>query len=193
LTPNHWLSEEEIHQEYELIRKAQQEPELFAPLYDRYFERIFQFIYRRTEDEVLTADLTSQTFLKALQNIKRYAFTGVPFSAWLYRIASNEINKHHRFHRRSRFLYSLEESRLIELLKEYDEDNFDNQNQIENLVNALKELPDDVLLVLELRFFEEKGFKEIAFIMNISESGVKMKTYRALNRLKEILQKKNSK
>lgn len=189
----HRLSEEEIHQEYELIRKAQQNPELFAPLYDSYFERIFQFIYRRTEEETLTADLTSQTFLKALQYLKKYTFTGVPFSAWLYRIASNEINKHYRNNRKLNFLFSLEEFRLREILKEYDESEIDNQNQIENLINALKELPEDVLSVLELRFFEEKGFKEIAFILNISESGVKMRTYRALNRLKKILQTKKTK
>ncbi|MDX1627179.1 MAG: sigma factor, partial [Fulvivirga sp.] len=85
------MTEEEIARENEWVEEAKRDPQAFGKLYDRYFEGIFQFILRRTDDESLTADLCSQTFLKALQHIKKYEHRGVPFSAWLYRIASNEV------------------------------------------------------------------------------------------------------
>ncbi len=180
---NH-LSEEELNQEKEWIAAAKQNPENFGLLYDKNFEAIFNYIYRRTGDESLTSDLTSQTFLKALQNLKKYEFKGIPFSAWLFKIASNEINKYYN-NTKKRVRFSLEENRFREILEEttekYDE-NIKNQ-----LIKALEDLPSDMLLALEFRYFEEKSFKEIAYILDVSESGAKMRIYRALEILRLIL------
>ena len=87
------MSDAEIRDEQQIVQKAKQDANAFGALYDRYFEGIFHFIYRRTDDEAVAGDLTSLTFLKALQNLKRYEFRGLPFSAWLFRIAANEVNK----------------------------------------------------------------------------------------------------
>ena len=70
------VSDTAMHAEWQEIQAAQQDPARFKPLYDRYFERIFRFIYRRTADESLTADLCSRVFLKALQQLRRYRFKG---------------------------------------------------------------------------------------------------------------------
>lgn len=176
------MSEDEIRQEYEILKKAKRNPNAFSVLYEKYFDRIFNFIYRQTDDEDLTADLCSQTFLIVLKNLDRYEFRGVPFSAWLYKIASNEVNKHYRKKKNDK-VFSLEEVRVRELIdisnEEWDED------LLKRMVDYLKELPTDMLEVLELRFFEEKNFKEIAFILDITESGAKMRVYRALDRLKK--------
>jgi RNA polymerase sigma-70 factor (ECF subfamily) len=174
------MSEDAIVAEQELVLAAQQNEQAFSALYDRYFEGIFGFIYRRTDDEDLTADLVSQVFLKAIQNIKKYEFRGLPFSAWLYRIASNEVNRHYRKHKKQ-MIFSLEEGRVAELIDEEEEN---NEEKITLLMECLKELSTAVMEVLELRFFEAKSFKEIAFILEISESGAKMRTYRALEKLK---------
>ena len=174
------MSEDAIVAEQELVLAAQQNEQAFGALYDRYFEGIFGFIYRRTDDEDLTADLVSQVFLKAIQNIKKYEFRGLPFSAWLYRIASNEVNRHYRKHKKQ-MIFSLEEGRVAELIDEEEEN---NEEKITLLMECLKELSTAVMEVLELRFFEAKSFKEIAFILEISESGAKMRTYRALEKLK---------
>src|SRR5579859_2865918 len=90
------MSEEEIRQEYEIIDSAKKNPSAFGPLYEKYFGRIFNFIYTQTDDEDLTADLCSQTFLIALGNVHRFEFRGVPVSAWFYKIAANEVNKYYR-------------------------------------------------------------------------------------------------
>lgn len=80
----------QLSDEEEVICKSRQNPENFRVLYEKYYRRIFLFILHRVGDKATTADLTSQVFLKALLNLSGYNFRGLPFSAWLYRIASNE-------------------------------------------------------------------------------------------------------
>lgn len=90
------VSKETMQEEWLEIQAAQKEPARFRPLYNRYYEPIFRYLYQRTIDEDLTADLCSQVFLKAMQRLGEYTFMGVPFSAWLYRIAANELAQHYR-------------------------------------------------------------------------------------------------
>ncbi len=177
------MSEDEIQYEYAILKRSRKDPQAFSELYEKYFDRIFNFIYRQTDDEDLAADLCSQTFLSAINNIDRYEFRGVPFSAWLYKVASNEVNKHYRKIKNNK-VFSLEEVRIRELIEISNEDLWDEE-LTNRLLNYLKELPTDMLEVLELRFFEEKNFKEIAYILDITESGAKMRTYRALDRLRK--------
>lgn len=176
------MTDEEIREENELINASRRDPAKFSGIYDRYFEGIFQFIYRRTDDEATAADLCSQTFYKALQNLKKYEFRGLPFSAWLYRIASNEVNKYY-YRKKKRKVFSLEEERVMELFDE--QENEFSQHHIETLISTLKDLPTETVEVLELRFFEGRSFKEIAYILNIGESGAKMRLYRALEKLRK--------
>lgn len=176
------MSEAEIQHEYTILEQSKKNPRAFGELYEKYYDRIFNFIFRQTDDEDLTADLCSQAFLIALKNLERYEFRGVPFSAWLYKIASNEVNKHYRKQKGSK-VFSIEEARIRELIEQVDE--ISNEEIIQRLMNYLKELPTEMLQVLELRFFEDKDFKEIAFILDITESGAKMRTYRALDRLRK--------
>jgi RNA polymerase sigma-70 factor (ECF subfamily) len=176
------MSEAEILQEYAILDRSKKNPQAFGELYEKYFDRIFNFIYRHTDDEDLTADLSSQTFLIALKNVDRYQFRGVPFSAWLYKIASNEVNKHYRKQKNTK-VFSLEEMRVRELIEQANEDY--DEEVIQRLMEYLRDLPTEMLQVLELRFFEDKDFKEIAFILEITESGAKMRTYRALDRLRK--------
>lgn len=176
------MSEAEIQHEYAILERSRKNPKAFGELYEKYFDRIFNFVFRQTDDEDLTADLCSQTFLIALKNLERYEFRGVPFSAWLYKIASNEVNKHYRKQKGNQ-VFSIEEVRLRELIEQSND--ISDEETIQRLMNYLKELPTEMLQVLELRFFEDKDFKEIAFILDITESGAKMRTYRALDRLRK--------
>lgn len=176
------MSDDEIKEEYLILEKARKDPRAFGLLYEKHFDKIFNFIYRQTDDEDLTADLCSQTFLLALNNLEKYEFRGVPFSAWLYRIASNEVNKHYRKEKQTK-VFSIEEGKVRELFGQANEEW--DEELIQRLLQYLKDLPTEMLEVLELRFFEDKDFKEIAFILNITESGAKMRTYRALDRLRK--------
>ncbi|MBL3654717.1 RNA polymerase sigma factor [Fulvivirga sediminis] len=176
------MTEEDITHEQRVIEASKKDAKAFGAIYDQYYEGIFNFIYRRTDDEDLTADICSQTFLKALQNLKKYEFRGLPFSAWLYRIASNEVNKHFNKNKRNK-IFSVEEERVLELFEQHENDF--SEDQIRLLIATLRELPTETMEVLELRFFEDRSFKEIAFILNIGESGAKMRLYRAVEKLKK--------
>ncbi|MGK7391205.1 MAG: RNA polymerase sigma factor [Candidatus Cyclobacteriaceae bacterium M2_1C_046] len=183
------MSEEEIRSEQIIVEQAKEDGQHFGKLYDKYFDDIFYFIYRRTDDEATTADLTSQTFYIALKKLSKYKNHGLPFSAWLFRIAANEINKYYRSQKKSKRVYSLEESRIIEIIEEAGEEG--NEEKIGKVIAALNALPTEVIEIMELRFYEEKSFKEIAFILDISESSAKMRVYRTLEKLREQIENGN--
>lgn len=176
------MSEEEIREEYRILEKSRTNPDAFGTLYRKYFDRIFGFIYRQTDDEDVAADLCSQTFLNALNHAGKFTYRGIPVSAWFYKIAANEVNRHYR-KRKSTKTFSLEEGKVRDLYEQAN-DGWDEE-MIERLLGYLAGLPPEMLEVLNLRFFEDKDFKEIAFILDITESGAKMRTYRALDSLRK--------
>lgn len=175
------MTQGDLQKEQEIVERSKKDPRVFGELYEKYFGQIFNFIFRQTDDEELAGDLCSQTFINALNHIGQYQFRGFPFSAWLYKIAGNEINKHYR-KIRGKKIFSIEESRIKELM-ETPEDPWDEE-LVQKLIGFMKDLPTEMLEVLELRFYENKDFKEIAFILDITESGAKMRTYRALDKLR---------
>ena len=100
----HQNKQELAHDEEELIRNAQVNPDEFRLLYERYFKKIFLFVLHRIGDKAMTADITSQVFLKALIHINKFSFRGLPFSSWLFRIALNECNSFFRSNKRHRIV-----------------------------------------------------------------------------------------
>ena len=180
------VSAEAMQSEWAEIQAAQQNPALFRPLYDRYYEPIFHFIFKRTQDAVLCADLCSQVFLKAMQKLENYSFQGVPFSAWLFRIASNEVSQHYR-HTQKKRVVSIEDRNLSNMIDELDSDGLSQYRDV--LIGSLDELREKDLEIIELRFFEQRPFKEIADLLGITESNAKVRTYRVLERLKKIMLK----
>ena len=166
------------------IEAAQRNPREFRHLYDKYHKPIFLFIYRRTDDESLTADLTQQVFLKALQSIGSFRYKGVPFSAWLYRIASNEVSQHFRNNKKTRTV-CLEHSDINAFAEETN--GLVDVEKREAMFKALGELPMHDLELIEMRFFEKRSFKEIGDIQNITENNAKVKVYRILDKLKRLM------
>jgi RNA polymerase sigma-70 factor (ECF subfamily) len=175
------MTEDEIRKEKAIIERSKKDPQAFGELYEKYFDRIFNYILRQTDNDELTGDLCSQTFVNALNNLGKYEFRGFPFSAWLYKIAGNEVNKHYRKNKGKK-IFSIEELKVRELV-EQTSDTWDEE-LINRVIRYMNELPTDMIQVLELRFFEDKDFKEIAFILDMTESGAKMRTYRALDKLR---------
>lgn len=167
-------------QEIELAKKDHR---YFGKLYERYFEQIYRFIFKRTSgNEEVSGDLTQQTFIKAMANIAKYEDRGLPFSAWLYRIAQNEVNMYFRSQKKS---YSVEitDRQLIGILEEADETKV-SQETLDQLVSVINNLEPSQLDIIELRFFQEMSFREIADIYDISEANAKMRVYRILEKIK---------
>ncbi len=182
--PKKTVSQVQLEEEWQEIQAAQSNPAAFQTLYRRYYEPIFRFVYRRTDDEHLTADLCSQVFLKAMQRLTSYEYRGVPFSAWLYRIASNEVTQHFRNSQQRRTV-SAEDHQLGELAEELVESSPEIGQ--EALVGALDSLSESDIQLIEMRFFEQRPFKEIADILELTESNAKVRTYRILQRLRKKL------
>jgi RNA polymerase sigma-70 factor, ECF subfamily len=183
------VSVEAMHAEWLEVQSAQHDPAMFRPLYDRYYEAVFRFLYNRSQDEELAADLCAQIFLKALQRLGDYTFQGVPFSAWLFRIASNELAQHYRQSQKVRVV-SMEEGNLFDLADEIGEEDR-SEEQRKSLLEAMQTLKAPDMALIEMRFFEQRSFREIAEILGITESNAKVKTYRILERLKAVMLKIN--
>ena len=178
---------EELKTEMALVNAAKSNPDLFAPLYDKYYRSIFLFIFRRTENEELTADMTQHVFIAAMINLKRYEFKGVPFSAWLYRIALNEVSAHYRKQKKERTV-SIEQNDIRNIFAEVGES--EDEARIQLLLQALTQLKEKEMQLVELRFFERHSFAEIAEITGISEGNAKVKMHRILEKLKIMLKGK---
>ncbi len=173
--------------EEELVKAAQQNTKAFEKLYERHYGLIFGFVLKRVNDKDTTADITQQVFVKALTSIKKYTYTGLPYSAYLYRIATNECNIFFRANSKKRFVVLDEEfsEGLIDQLG--IEDTY--SSNMEKLKSTFQQLKAQEIQLIELRFFEMKSFKEVGYIMNISENLAKVKTYRLLSKMKKIMEK----
>ena len=90
------LNETQLQQELRLVEDAQSDPRKFGVLYEKYYKQIYLFVYKRTGEQDIAGDVTAQVFMKAMVSLPKYSYRGVPFSAWLYRIASNERSGHAR-------------------------------------------------------------------------------------------------
>ena len=175
--------ENQIPNEEEVIRSSVENPEHFKIIYERYFRQLFLFILRRVGDKSLTGDITSQVFLKALTNLKKYQPRGLPFSAWLYRIAVNECNDFFRRTKRTRVVI-LEEVHAEKLYEEtVDHDPHEDVKRI--LPRVLEKLRYEELQLIELRFMENRPFLEVAAILGITENYAKVRTYRILAKMKK--------
>ena len=170
--------------EEDAIRNTVKDPEAFKPLYEAYFKKIFLFVYHRVNDKEMAADITQQVFLNALSNIHKYQFRGLPFSSWLYRIAINQCTDFFRRNKKMRMVV-LEDPHIRELYDELtSEQSWDEWER--KLPVVLEHLAEEDLQLIELRYFEQRPFKEVSEIMGLTESNTKVRTYRILERMKKI-------
>ncbi|MGD1848220.1 MAG: RNA polymerase sigma factor [Salibacteraceae bacterium] len=175
-------SQGQIAQDKEWIEAAKSDPARFEPLYNKYHEAIFRFVYQRLNDQEQAFDVTSQVFLKALTNLHRYEFRGLPFSSWLFRIAISEVNKLFKQNKAKRTV-NIDSLQLKGLLEEMESD--ENEDRLRLMIDAIAGLKPEELTLVEMRFFEQRPFKEIADILQLSESNAKVRLYRILERLRK--------
>lgn len=173
----------EIEKQY--IEDSKTDPKCFEPLYTFYYERILKFVYKRIESLDDTREVTAIVFTKALTNIKKYKDQGFPFSSWLYRIAINEINQFYRDSKKMRII-SLDKKGVDSIAEDTDKLNPD---LVSALRKALLYLSEEEIMLIELRYFEERPFAEVGEILEITENNAKVRTYRVLDKLKEIFNK----
>ena len=169
--------------EEQLLLLAKKDRKNFKLLYNKYYERIFLFILRRSENEDVAQELTQQTFIKAMLNIEKFEFKGFPFSSWLYRIGLNELNLFYRDNKKRRCI-SLDQTELPELKEELPEEanpSFTN----ENLIKALNILSEGEVTLLEMKYFEKRSHQEISEILGITVANAKVKLHRVIKKMRD--------
>lgn len=156
----------------------------FGELYQRYVERIYNYCYYRTGNAQEAEDLTARVFMRALSHIGGYDERGVPFSAWLYRIAHNLVANWHRDNNRHKvipideFMVSRNKEDVPELFAE-------QQEEQEQLMAVVQSLPEERQQLLFLKFVERLSNAEIGEIMNRTEGAIKSLYHRTLSTLQD--------
>jgi RNA polymerase sigma-70 factor, ECF subfamily len=164
-------------EEHLLVAAAQRDPAEFDALYELHFERVYAFIASRTLDRSTAEDLTSEVFHKALANLSRYEWRGVPFSAWLLRIAANAIVDHAKRARRESFP-------LDDDVPEPAQHEIRMAEDHARLFRLVGELPEAQRQVVQQRFVEQLSIREIAERLGKTEGAVKQLQLRALEKLR---------
>jgi RNA polymerase sigma-70 factor (ECF subfamily) len=181
--PIYHHTEDKLLMELKWIKYAQENPRGFEPLYNKYYEQILRYIYQRIDDKETAYDIASQVFLKALNNIHKYEYRGVPFASWLYRIAKSELYQSFR-DKKARRTVNVDTSNLSEMIDEMEEDTSDGNRKV--LIQLIKKLKEDEVQMVELRFFEKRSFREIGEILDITENNAKVKSHRVVNKMKKL-------
>lgn len=181
--PIYHHTEDKLLKELKWIKYAQENPRGFEPLYNKYYEQILRYIYQRIDDKETAYDIASQVFLKALNNIHKYEYRGVPFASWLYRIAKSELYQSFR-DKKARRTVNVDTSTLGEMIDEMEEDTSEDNRQM--LIKLIRNLKEDEVQMVELRFFEKRSFREIGEILDITENNAKVKSHRVVNKMKKL-------
>ncbi len=173
----------------ELVRMAADgDREAFGALYRRYVRQIYSYILYRVQNVQEAEDLTARTFFRALQNIHRFEYRGLAFSAYLYRIAHNLVSNWHRDHGRARTI-PLEEAPVVRSdVQTHPEWQLLREEERELLMEAIRRLPPERQHLLILKFVDGLSNAEIAQIMGRSEGAVKSLYHRTLVALRQILE-----
>ncbi len=169
-----------------LIAAAQADPHAFDTLYRRYLPRIYRYTCAQTANAEDAADLTQQIFLQALDALPAYRARGLPFAAWLFRIARNAVIDAHRRRRHSALAWET----LPEALHTSSSDNDPEtlllrRESLGRLHELLAALDGEKRELLALRFAGQLSSSEIATVVGKSPAAVKKQLTRLIQALKE--------
>jgi RNA polymerase sigma-70 factor (ECF subfamily) len=171
----------------ELVSLAARDPDAFGEIYERYVTKIYNYIYYRTGNAQDAEDITAKVFCRAMAHIQNYEDKGVPFQAWLYRIAHNLVANFHRDESRRKII-PLDDYLAQSLRTEAPDRIAEHNEEQAALLNAIRRLPPERQQLLILKFVHDKSNAEIGEIMNRTEGAIKSLYHRTLLALRDELQ-----
>jgi RNA polymerase sigma-70 factor, ECF subfamily len=180
----------EFNEEDVLVRASQGDRDAFGQLYGRYIDRIFNYVYYRTGNLHDAEDLTARVFQRAMNHIHNYTDRGVPFSAWLYRIAHNLVANWHRDRSRRQEI-PLNDLPVLPSKGDHPERNLVRSQEQDSLLRLIRRLPSERQSLLILKFVENMSNAEIGAIMGRSEGAVKSLYHRTLLALRDQIGDQN--
>lgn len=156
----------------------------FGDIYEEFFPKLYSYIFHRVNDHSMAEDLVSQVFFKALRNLDKYDSKKWQISTWLYTITSNTLIDYYRKDEQYETIEEYENSLTCE---DNNWDDIDIELNLSKVTEAIKKLPTRTQEIITLRIFEELSFVEIAKIVWIWESGVKMSFARSIEAIKNSI------
>lgn len=171
----------------ELVQLAKSNKDAFGEIYERYLTKIYNYIYYRTGNQQDAEDLTAKVFYRALSHIENYVDKGVPFQAWLYRIAHNLVANFHRDKGRRKII-PLDDYVAHTLKSDAPDKQAEISEQTGHLMEAIQRLPADRQQLIMLKFIEQKSNAEIGEIMERTEGAIKSLYHRTLLSLRDELE-----
>jgi RNA polymerase sigma-70 factor (ECF subfamily) len=173
-----------VQNEESLVRRAQKrDQEAFAQLYEEHIDKIYRYIALRIGNETEAEDMTQQVFLNALQSISSFKWRGIPFSAWLFRIAHNQVVDYLRKKKRTPVL--LDES--LPSGEDAPQQITERKLDIERLLKATRQLTEAQREVISLRFTSELPIAQVAKIMGKSQGAIKALQHSGIVALRKAL------
>jgi RNA polymerase sigma-70 factor, ECF subfamily len=172
------LLDRDCSAERALIEAAQRDRGRFSELYEANFERVYAYVVRRVRDRDEAQDITSDVFHLALKSLPRFEWRGVPFAAWLFRIAYNEIADRSKSIAKRRAFFQESDAHVE------DPASVDDAERRGRLFKLVERLPRDQSRVIVMRFTEDKSIREIAIALGRSEGSVKQLQFRAMQNLR---------
>lgn len=177
------------HEDHLLVRRAQERREAFDALYQKYLRKVYTYVHYRVNSVEDAEDITESVFLHAMLHLDRYQDRGIPFSAWLLRIAHNLVANWYRNHNRHASV-ALEAAEVMHDSSPTPEEVVEGREEVARLREALARLPEDRQQVLILRFAEGMKHREIGEVMGKSAGAVKVLVHRSLVSLHRNLTEK---
>lgn len=175
---------EEKSEEQILALASAGDEEAFGWLYQKYVTRIYNYVYFRTGNAAEAEDLTAKVFLRAMKHIRNYRDLGLPFSAWLYRIAHNLVANWHRDNGRKKEI-PLDDALPLPVLSKHPESEVVKREETDKLLRIIRKLPPERQQLIILKFVEQLSNAEIGVIMGKSEGAIKSLYHRTLTSLRE--------
>lgn len=174
-----------MQDEENIVRRAQQQDEeAFTTLYEEYFDKIYRYVTLKIGDRVEAEDVAQQVFVKALKSLSSFKWKGVPFSAWLFRIAHNLVVDY--FRKKKRYTTTP----LFDTMRSNDIDPqtaVERKMDVEQVLLATKQLTEAQREVISLRFASELPVAQVARVMGKSEGAVKALQHSAIVSLRKVL------
>ena len=169
-----------------LVAKAQKDSNAFGELYDRYIDRIYSYVYNRVQNVQDAEDLTARIFYRALDRLDRYEDRGLPFGAWLFRIAHNLVANWHRDQGRRSFV-PIDGMVFPAERRDEPETTAERREGEDALWAAIERLPEERRLLLFHKFGDQLTNIEIGELMQKSEGAIKSLYFRTLTALRKDL------
>ncbi len=174
--------------EREMVQRAQRlDQRALAWLYECYYPRVYSYLLLQLGDAQQAEDIASEAMLKMLEALPRYRFRGIPFSAWVFRIARNCLIDHHR-RRKRRTEVSLDTVAEAPAQDPSPAARAEMSDRQARLQRALMRLTEEQRQVIILKFVEGLDNRAIARVLGRREGAIKSLQYRALQALKRIMQ-----